>query len=252
MGGPLAGQLAVVTGGSRGIGAAIAALLAANGADLALIARNRESLNEAAERLRLQYGAAVQVEAADVSDAGATADVFKKLGEVSILVNNAGMAESAPFLETDPLLWERTVAVNLNSAYLCTREALPGMLKRGAGRIVNIASTAALRGYPYVSAYCAAKHGLVGLTRSLAVEFGRSGIRINAICPGFTETDLLLESIRKVAARTGKSEAEVREQFRRDSPGGRFVQPNEVAEKVLWYCLPQQEGINGEIFEISG
>lgn len=249
---PLEGQHALVTGGSRGIGAAIAAALAEAGARLSLFGRDAERLQAQAQQL----GGAVHTEVCDVTEPEAVARAIRgaeaALGPVHILVNNAGQAESQPFLRTDRALWERMLAVNLTGAFLCTQAALPGMLQAGWGRIVNIASTAGLKGYPYVAAYCAAKHGLIGLTRALALELARKNITVNAVCPGFTETELLQASLAHIVQKTGRSPDEARAELTKTNPQGRLVTPQEVAQAVLWLCLPGSAAINGQAIVVAG
>jgi NAD(P)-dependent dehydrogenase (short-subunit alcohol dehydrogenase family) len=171
---------------------------------------------------------------------------------VAVLVNNAGQAESAPFARTDLALFQRMVAVNLTGTFLCSREALPDMLAKGSGRIVNIASTAGLVGYAYVSAYCAAKHGVVGLTRALALETAKRGITVNAVCPGYTETDIVRDAVANIVSKTGKTEAEARETLTARNPQGRMVQPEEVADAVLWLASPGAAAITGQAISVSG
>jgi len=200
--GALAGRHALVTGGGRGIGAAIASALVAQGAVVTLVGRDRARLEQQARSL----GDSARPEGADVTDAQALARAFRDaaaaFGPVQILVNNAGNARSAPFLRTDAQLWREMLEVNLTGTYLCCREALPGMLEADYGRIVNVASTAGLVGYPYVSAYCAAKHGVIGLTRALASETARSHVTVNAVCPGYTDTDMVREAISNIVSKT--------------------------------------------------
>ncbi len=212
MGQGLAGRHAVVTGGGRGIGAAIAEALVAEGVALTLLGRDAARLE--AQAAALQGRGRVETAAADVTSAGEVAAAFaqarERIGPVDILVNNAGAAESAPFAKTDPALWERMIAVNLTGAFLCCREVVPGMIAAKYGRIVTIASVAGLQGYPYVAAYCAAKHGVIGLTRALALETARANVTVNAICPGYTETDMVAETVRNIVAKTGRGEDEAR------------------------------------------
>ncbi|WP_298629274.1 SDR family NAD(P)-dependent oxidoreductase [uncultured Thermus sp.] len=243
---------AIVTGGSGGIGSAAARALSAAGARVTLLGRNLEAL----ERIAAGLGGSASLVLCDVTVPEEVNSAFQHIlrtrGLVHILVNAAGAAVTEPFLKTSLEVWNRLMGVNLTSAFLCSRAAIPSMLEAGWGRIVNIASTAGLKAYPYASAYVAAKHGLVGFTKALALEFARSNITVNAICPSFTETRLLQESIAKVAGRTGRSEEEVRAEFAKYNPQGRFVTPEEVAQAVLFLCGPASEAINGHALSISG
>ena len=248
----LAGHHAVVTGAAQGIGAAIARALAAQGVRLTLMGRRLDALQALAAELP---GSAIAV-SVDVSDEAMVHAAFAEArtahGPVSLLVNNAGQAESAPFGQTPLALWQRLIAVNLTGTFLCTQQALPDMLAARRGRVVNIASTAGQRGYAYVSAYVAAKHGVVGLTRALALEVAKRGITVNAVCPGYTETEILSASIAKVVATTGRSEAQARTEFEKSNPQGRIVQPDEVAAAVLWLCSDDAGAMTGQCISVSG
>ncbi|HMC14491.1 MAG TPA: SDR family NAD(P)-dependent oxidoreductase [Albitalea sp.] len=248
----LKGRHAVVTGAARGIGAEIAQMLAAEGAKLTLLGRRRDALQALVAQLP---GDGHGVVVADVSDPVQVDAAFaeaKVRGPVAVLVNNAGQAETAPFARMTIELWQRMLAVNLTGTFLCTQAALPGMLEAGRGRIVNVASTAGLKGYAYVSAYAAAKHGVIGLTRSLALEVAKKGVTVNAVCPGYTETDILRDGIANVVAKTGMSEAEARAQFTGSNPQGRIVQPREVADAVRWLCGDAAASITGQAISVSG
>jgi 3-hydroxybutyrate dehydrogenase len=250
---PLDGQHAVVTGGGSGIGAAIAHALVTAGAQVTLMGRDAARLAYQAEVL--SEAGAVYVQSVDVTSADSVAAAFaaaREHGFIDILVNNAGQAEAASFAKTDLALWKRMLDVNLTGVFLCTQEVLPGMLERRSGRIVNVASTAGQVGYAYVAAYCAAKHGVIGLTRSLALEVATRGVTVNAVCPGYTETGLLEQSIEKIVAQTGRSENEAREALLRSNPQRRFVTPNEVASSALWLCLSESRSITGQTISISG
>lgn len=243
---------AVVTGAGRGIGAAIAEALAEAGATVTLMGRKRESLEQQAAKLNTQ----VHIETLDITDPEAVTKTFggaaRAFGPVTILVNNAGQAESQPLLKTDLALWNRMLEVNLTGTFLCTQAVLPGMLGAGWGRIVNIASTAGLTGYPYVSAYCAAKHGVIGLTRALALELAGKPITVNAVCPGYTETDLVREALANIVHKTGRSQAEARADLLKPNPQGRMIQPEEVAGAVLWLCQPGSAAITGQAIAVAG
>jgi 2-hydroxycyclohexanecarboxyl-CoA dehydrogenase len=243
---------ALVTGGGNGIGAAVATALAASGLRVTVLGRTLEPL----QRLAAKYPGQISVVQADVADADAVTQAFAQarthFGPITVLVNSAGQASSAPFLKTDAALWQQMLSVNLTGTFHCTQAVLPDMLQAGWGRIVNIASTAGLAGYAYVAAYCAAKHGVVGLTRALALELASKGITVNAICPGYTETELLHNSIANVIAKTGRSETDVRAGFSAGNPQGRIVQPEEVADTVLWLCSAASASINGQSIAVCG
>ncbi len=242
---------ALVTGGGQGIGLAIARALTAAGAVVTVLGRGEGALARAVED-----GAAAGYEVADVTDGAASAAALARAeagrGPLAILVNNAGAAESAPIARLERELWDRCIALNLTAVYELCRAVLPGMTERRTGRIVNIASTAGLMGYRYVAAYCAAKHGVVGLTRALAVETARSGVTVNAVCPGYTETDLVERSALAVAARTGREAAEVKAGYARGNPQGRLVQPDEVAAAVLFLCGPHSAAMTGQAIAVAG
>ncbi|MGQ3128420.1 SDR family NAD(P)-dependent oxidoreductase, partial [Variovorax sp.] len=204
----------------------------------------------------LPAAASHRVVAADVADPAAVQQAFAQaraaLGPLAILVNNAGAAESAPFLKTSVELWQRMLSVNLTGSFLCTQAALPDMLEAGWGRIVNIASTAGQKGYAYVAAYTAAKHGVIGLTRSLALEMARKGVTVNAVCPGYTDTDILRNSVANVVGKTGRSEADALAEFSSVNPQRRIVQPSEVADAVRWLCGEGAASVNGQSISVSG
>ncbi|MBI3708533.1 MAG: SDR family oxidoreductase [Proteobacteria bacterium] len=253
---PLVGRHAIVTGASRGIGAAIALELARLGADLSVVARRATALGDIVPRLKAAGAGRVADIAADVTDERAVGGAFDRaaatLGPPSILVNNAGGAESAPFGRTDPALWRRMIDLNLTSVYLCTRAVAPAMLAAGYGRIVNVASTAGLKGYAYVSAYVAAKHGVVGITRALALEFAKSGVTVNAVCPGYTDTPMIADAVAAIAAKTRRSAEDARASLAATNPMGRLVRPDEVAAVVGWLCLPEASAMTGQAIAIAG
>ena len=252
----LQGRHAVVTGAARGIGAAIVRMLAAEGAAVTLLGRQRDALHRVADGLPQLSGGLHGVVVADVSDAAQVQAAFGEAraarGPIAILVNNAGQAESAPFMKTSAELWQRMLAVNLTGSFVCAQAALPDMLKARSGRIVNIASTAGQKGYAYVSAYVAAKHGVIGLTRSLALELATKGVTVNAVCPGYTETDILRDSIANVVAKTGRSEAQARAEFAAGNPQQRIVLPEQVADAVRWLCGDAAAAITGQSISVSG
>lgn len=249
----LNGKHALVTGASRGIGAAVAEALLRQGASVTLLARGESGLWDLGVRLAL-FGEVCHV-AADVTQEGQVRDALARaagnLGPIAILVNNAGQAESAPIADTDSELWQRMLDVNLSGSFYCIQSVLPAMRKNGWGRIVNLASTAGLQGYPYVAAYCAAKHGVIGLTRALALELANSGVTVNAVCPGYTDTPMLQQAVQALAAKTGQSEESLRARLAAQNPDGRLLSAEEVAQAVLRFCLPEAGGGNGEIASLN-
>ena len=243
----VSGRHAAITGGGRGIGAAIATRLAGLGARVTLLGRDEATLRTHAATID---GARFAV--LDVTDPAAVDAVFGELDRVDVLVNNAGTAPSAPFAKMTHDAWDTTLAVNLNGVYFCSRAAIGGMLDAGYGRIVNIASTSALKGYAYVAAYCAAKHGTLGLTRALAVEYARKNITVNAVCPGFTETDLLTGAVDNIVSTTGRTEDEARAALYADNPQQRFIDPEEVAATVEWLLASESGSITGQAIAVCG
>lgn len=241
------GQAAWVTGGGSGIGAACAAALSAAGADVSIIGRRQAPLEAVCAA-----GQAHRFATADLTDEAGLGAALSALPPPSILVNAAGAAETAPFLKADAAMFERMMRVNFFGAVAITRLVLPGMLAAGRGRVVHVASTASLRGYAYVSAYAAAKHALLGFVRSVAKEVAQKGVTVNALCPGFTETDIISESIARITAKTGRSQAEALAEFTRHNPQGRLVQPAEVAAAMLFLCAPAGAATNGQAIAVDG
>lgn len=249
---------ALITGASRGIGEAIAWALAADGWTLSLAGRSLEPLTRLADALNAahptprSHGAvSLDVTQADaVTQAVAACRTAR--GPLRALVNNAGAVDTAPLARTTPALWQRMLDVNLTGPFLCCQAVLPDLREARAGRIVNIASTAALKGYAYVSAYTAAKHGLLGLTRSLGLEVAAEGITVNAVCPGYTDTDIVRDGVQRIVERTGRDAASARAGFERSNPQGRLVQPGEVAALVAWLCSDAAAAVNGQALAVDG
>jgi NAD(P)-dependent dehydrogenase (short-subunit alcohol dehydrogenase family) len=246
-----AGRHAVVTGGGSGIGRATALALATAGAQVTVMGRRLEPL----QSLAAEYDSIVALPC-DVTNPQAVEQAFEaarqQSGAIDILINSAGAAPTAPFHKLSPGDWQQIMAVNLDSVFHCSQRALNDMRERRWGRVVNIASTAAQRGYAYVSAYCAAKHGVLGLTRALALETATRGITVNAVCPGYTDTDIVREGVRNIMAKTGRTETEALAQFTGSNPQGRLVRVDEVAACVLWLCAESSASITGQAISVSG
>lgn len=252
--GTLDGRHALVTGAGSGIGTAIARALAAEGARVTLAGRRRAPL----EALAAELGEnAFVADGFDVTDPAAIArglDAARAaFGPVSILINNAGEAPSAPFEKTSLDMWSHVIGTDLTGVFHVTQAVLPDLKAHGEGaRVINIASTAGLIGYAYVSAYCAAKHGVVGLTRALALELAKKGVTVNAVCPGFTDTPIIERSIAAIAEKTGRTREAALTEFTKSNPQGRLIQPREVASTVLWLASPGAASITGQAIAVAG
>ncbi|MDE0942578.1 MAG: SDR family NAD(P)-dependent oxidoreductase [Alphaproteobacteria bacterium] len=252
---PLAGRHAFITGGNRGIGAAIAEHLADLGANITLAARDESALEGQRAKLSARGDIAVFAQTMDLRDPASIADGIKAAqdshGPIAILVNNAGIAPAAPLAKLDLETWQETFEINVQAAFLLCQAVQGGMKDLGYGRIVNVASTAGLRGYPFVSAYVASKHAVIGLTRALALELAKGPITVNAVCPGYTETEMAANAIANIQ-QSGKSEAEARAILTRGNPQGRLIQPDEVAATVAWLCQPTSASITGQAIAVAG
>jgi NAD(P)-dependent dehydrogenase (short-subunit alcohol dehydrogenase family) len=251
----LRGRGAVVTGGGRGIGAAVARALAEAGARVLVAARSADQLEKTAEALR-EAGHEAWSAACDVTDETEVERLARsaaeRLGVVDILVQSAGMAFSAPLHRMTLAEWETIFRVNVTATFLCTRAFLPGMVERGWGRVVHVASVAGLSGARYISAYAASKHAVVGFTRSVAAEVAPSGVTVNSVCPGYVDTTMTRESVARIAAKTGRSEAEALAAVLAANPQGRLIEPEEVARAVTWLCEEETRGVNGRAIVIDG
>ena len=256
---PLQGMHAVVTGGSRGIGFAIAQALAAEGANLTVMGRDRARLTHACHALQATGATANAVEV-DVANEASVQAAFTAarlaLGPVDILINNAGVATSAPFVKTTFEHFQQLININLTGVWLCTQACASDLTRTSDAhpykRVVNIASTAAMTGYAYVSAYCAAKHGVLGLTRALALEWATKGVTVNAVCPGYTDTDIVAEAVRNIVSKTGRSPEAARAELAHGNPQAKLVTPEQVANTVMWLVRPGSDAITGQAISVSG
>lgn len=244
---PLQGKHAIITGGGTGIGAAIADKLTELGANVTLMGRRLDVLDKKASEL--SGARAITV---DVSNEESVKQALDEAGDYDILINNAGFAESAPANRTSLDHWEKTISINLTGVFLCSKHAVDMLRKKSYGRIITIASTAGLTGYGYVSAYCAAKHGAIGFTKSLALEMARTSTTVNAVCPGYTETAILSDTIANIVGKTGCSEEQAKEQLLADNPQKKFIQPNEVANITAALCFTESNSITGQAIAVDG
>jgi NAD(P)-dependent dehydrogenase (short-subunit alcohol dehydrogenase family) len=246
-------RVVFVTGAGRGVGRAIARRFARDGYAVALFGRSHGPVREAADELLARGAEALAV----TGDVGSRDDVRnavalteQRLGPIDVLVNNAGIAESAPFASMDDELWDRTIATNLTGTYNCMRAIVPGMFARGYGRVINVASTAARVAFPYTAAYVASKHGVLGLTRAVALEAQKRGVTVNAICPGWIDTDMTTASIARIVEKTGRTVAEARQALAEMNPQRRLIDPDEVAEIAAYLASPEAADVNGRDLDI--
>jgi 3-hydroxybutyrate dehydrogenase len=250
-------RIALITGGGRGIGRAIALAFAREGASVAVAARSVEQVESVAAEMQDQFQTKALGVACDVSDAASVEQMFATVRSFfgrspDIMVNNAGIAESAPLVKTSNELWRRIIEVNLSGTFYCTRAALPAMIENGWGRVINVASIAGKTGAPYVAAYTASKHGVVGLTRSAALEVASKGITVNAICPGYVDTEMVSRGIENIALKTKLTADQALESLKKASPQNRIIAPEEVAALALLLASEAGGGINGQAINIDG
>jgi NAD(P)-dependent dehydrogenase (short-subunit alcohol dehydrogenase family) len=242
---------ALVTGAGRGIGRAVALRLAAEGPDLVLAARTRSEVEAVAEEARAR-GARAAAVVADVARPDSVVALFREAGPVDILVNGAGVAPSAPLVKTSDELWRSTLETNLSGTFFCLRAALPGMMERGWGRVVNLASIAGKTGYPYIAAYAASKHGVLGLTKVAALEAAERGVTVNAVCPGYVDSPMTDASVARIVEKTGLAAGDVRKRLEDMSPQKRLVTAEEVAALVVFLCGDDARGITGQALSLDG
>ena len=242
------GRTAVITGGGSGIGAAAARRFASQGAKVVLVGRRKDRLDAVAKEI----GTTARAIACDVASSSAVEAMAREVGPCDVLVYYAGIAKSAPIAKTDDALWNEILAINLTGTFLCTRAFLPGMAERGWGRVINVASIAGKAGMQYTSAYCASKHGVVGLTRAVALECARKGVTVNAVCPGWVDSEMTDTSVANISGKTKMSEAEARAFLAGQSPQNRLMTPEEIAGLIAWLCSDEAAGITAQAINVDG
>ena len=247
----LSGRRALVTGAGRGIGRAVALRLARNGVQLALASRTRPEVEAVADEAR-RLGATAAAFTADVARSDQVKALFRDAGPIDILVNGAGVAPSAPLVKTSDEVWRSALETNLSGSFFCLREALPGMMERGWGRVVNLASIAGKTGYPYIAAYAASKHGVLGLTKVAALEAAGRGVTVNAVCPGYVDSPMTDASVARIVEKTGLATGDVRKRLEDMSPQKRLMTADEVAALVLFLCGDEARGITGQALNLDG
>jgi len=243
----------MVTGAGRGIGLHIAKALAAEGARLTLVGRSATLLQQASSACRQAGSPRTDISPRDLTERGALRGLAASIaGQIDVLVNNAGAAPSATLEQTGEVLWEQTFGLNSFAPFVLCKATLPGMLERGWGRVVNVASTAALHGYPYTSAYTASKHALLGLVRAAAVEYGGRGVTVNAVCPGYVDTDMTRRALQRIAEKTGLAPEQARERVLARMPQRRLIRPEEVAEAIVFLMSETAAGVNSTALPLDG
>ena len=253
----LQNRLALITGGGRGIGRSIALAFAREGADVVVAARTLQQVEGVAQEIAESFESRALPFTCDVSDLASVEQLFAKVKNAfgrgpDIMVNNAGIAESAPLLKTDDAHWRRHLEINLSGTFYCTRAALGEMVERGWGRIINIASIAGKTGAPYIAAYAASKHGVLGLTRSVALEVAAKGVTVNAICPGYVDTDMTTRGVENITSKTGRTAQEALDSIKKMSPQNRLIDADEVAALALLLASHEGRGINGQAINVDG
>jgi NAD(P)-dependent dehydrogenase (short-subunit alcohol dehydrogenase family) len=253
----LADRTAFITGGGRGIGRAVALAFAREGARVFVVARTESEVERVAAEVNAEFVNAAAHAACDVADPASVEEAFAAAreffgGGIDVLVNNAGVADSSKFTETSDEFWRRHLDINLTGTFYCMRAALPSMVEKGWGRVVNVASVAGKTGTPYVAAYTASKHGVLGLTRSVALEVARTGVTVNAVCPGYVDTDMTARAVENIQTKTGRSAADALEAIKRMSPQQRLVTPEEVAALALLLASHDGRGITGQAINVDG